>query len=237
MFARDEVAKKVPESEIKQVASTDASGLSEEERSKISENVKKLSRKEFIELVESVRINNWVLLSKMYPKRIRPQNTTFAYVVNEQDQIWRRKVAIVSLLIFVVSGLVMDLNRSNLHGVYRDQLAGTWLTNENAKLADMKTCEKGGPLQLIHCTHNRMGTRSDPDPEQQSRFTFSSLYCGTNKIGFRKTATYHEDETLADAIAISGAAVSPINSPECWPRYCCFSQTLDSDSGLLVRPH
>ena len=164
-------------------------------------------------LVSDIRKNNWILLSAMYPENIIPSETTFAWMVNAADQQTRLEVATWSFAAFLVLGLIPNQNSTNLHGVYRDQLAGTWLTDSSIQLQELDTCEKGGPLQLISGTLNRMGTRADPDPEQQSRFTFSSLYCGTNKIGFRPADTYEGNRTLGDAIAVSGAAVSPINSP------------------------
>lgn len=175
----------------------------------------KIRSTELAALIKQVRLDNWVLLNAMYPRCFRERDTTFAVVVNVHDQWHRFYILIAAMLVFLIIGVVTNLNNTNLHGVYKEQLASTWLPQNELKLSMLQTCKLGAPLHLIHGTLNRMGTRSDPDPEQKSRFTMSHLYCGSKKVGFRPTEHYGEgDMTVADAIAISGAAVSPVTSTE-----------------------
>ena len=166
------------------------------------------------QLARQVRENNWKLLHALYPSFISTQDTTYAYVVNRADQSSRLRIIGISLLIFLVVGFFVNLNTTSLHGVYRDQLAEIWLADPKMKMQDLDTCSAGGPYHLVNCTVNRMGHRSDPDAEGKSRFVISQKYCGTKKIGYRETATYQDGKTkLADAVAISGAAVTSINAP------------------------
>lgn len=174
-------------------------------------------------LIRNVREDNWLLLHQIYPKHFRPQDTTFAFVVNWADQKKRLQILFWASLLFVITGLLTNLNRTNLHGVYKDQLAITWLPESDIALSELDTCSKGGPLQLIQGTLNRMGSRSDPDLEKKSRFCMSYLFCGTKKIGYRPTDSYQNGKlSVADAMAISGAAVSPINSGAMLARVMLF---------------
>ncbi len=166
------------------------------------------------DLARQIRENNWRLLNAMYPEYIRPQDTTFAYVVNEKDQAFRVRIFFMSVLIFLTIGLLSNLNTTSLHGVYRDQLAEIWLADPKMKLTELDTCRWGAPYHLINCTVNRMGHRSDPDVEGKSRFVLSHRFCGTKKIGYRETPDYQDGDTeLSDAVAISGAAVTSISAP------------------------
>ena len=175
-------------------------------RSKHAAAVAKLSR--------TVRENNWLLLSQLYPHHIRPQSTIFARTVNEADQAYRVQLAGYAALVFVLVGLLTNLNSTSLHGVYRDQLADIWLPDPDLRMHQLDTCSKGSPLHVINAAVNRMGHRNDPDLEGRSRFLLSHRYCGTNKIGFRETSQYEGGAiSVADAMAISGGAVTSVNAP------------------------
>ena len=160
-----------------------------------------------------IRKNNWLLLNALFPDHIRPQDTTFASIVNISDQTERLQIAAWALFVFLAVGLLSNLNQTSLHGVYRDQLARIWTPDDSMKLGELDTCSKGGPYQLINATVNRMGNRNDPDPEGRSRFLLSQLYCGTHKLGYRETSDYQaNDLAVADAVAISGAALTTITT-------------------------
>jgi len=165
-------------------------------------------------LSRKVRENNWMLLSQIYPRNVRTQETIFAYTVNAADQAYRLELAAYAALTFLLVGLLSNLNSTSLHGVYRDQLADMWLPDPDMRLQQLDTCSKGAPLHLINATVNRMGHRQDPDLEGRSRFLLSQRYCGTNKVGYRETRQYEGGSiTVADAMAISGGAVTSVNAP------------------------
>ena len=170
-----------------------------------------------------VRANNWMLLSEAYPIHIRQQDTVFASVVNVADQSMRLQIAFWALSTFLAVGTISNLNSTSLHGVYRDQLARIWTPDDSMKLSKLNTCDKGAPYQLINATVNRMGNRNDPDPEGKSRFLLSEMYCGTRKLGYRETDDYQQDNiAVADAVAISGAAVTSMSSRNFLQRMILF---------------
>ena len=138
---------------------------------------------------------------------------TFNFVVYKADQARRLHVAGVALVVFIVIGLLANLNGTGLHGVYRDQLGELWLPEPEKQLAELDTCSKGAPLHLFQATVNWMGRRDDPDLEGMSRFSMSHKHCGTRKIAYRDTGEYFGGKvTVAQAMAISGAAVTAVNS-------------------------
>lgn len=160
-----------------------------------------------------VRIHNWTLLHAMYPKYIASRDTVYARIVNEADQTFRLQIAGTSFLLFLGIGLLTNLNTTSLHGFYRDQIASIWIGQSNLNLHELKTCDRGAPYHLINGTVNRMGSRNDPDIEGRSRFTFSQLFCGTRRLGYRSTNEYEDgDIKLADAVAVSGGAVTTMAS-------------------------
>lgn len=117
-------------------------------------------------------------------------------------------------MIFLLVGLLSNLNGTSLHGVYRDQLAEIWLPDPTIRLHELDTCSRGAPYHLINGTVNRMGHRNDPDIEGRSRFVFSHRFCGTKKIGYRETKEYDRGSVgVSDAMAISGGAVTSVNAP------------------------
>jgi hypothetical protein len=166
------------------------------------------------EQLKEVRLANWTLLTHLFPDFIKPPDTVYAVVVNPADQLYRWKVFVISGLLFLAFGLVSNLNSTCLHSLYRDQLEEIWLPGFRQKLSELDTCSCGGPLHLFNATLNRMGRREDPDAEQRSRFVMSRLFCGSRRVRYRETEEYMLNQlTVADAIAVSGAAVSVSAAP------------------------
>ena len=160
-------------------------------------------------VLTATRRSNWVLLQARFPDNFTGQDAIYASVVNTADQQLRLTIAWWALILFLIIGVAANMNTSCLHGVYRDQISGVWLVDPGIRLKDLDTCKHGGPLHLINCTMNHLSSPEDPDPEQRSRFVLSSRFCGSRLTGYRRTESYQEGETtVADAIAISGAAVA-----------------------------
>jgi hypothetical protein len=160
-------------------------------------------------LLSGIRRANWKLLAGRFPRYLQGEQVVFAGDVSSGDQAFRLQIAGWSFLSFLIVGLFSNLNSSCLHGVYRDELAAIWLRDPSVRLKDLDTCRVGGPLHLINCTLNHLTALDDPDPEQRSRFILSHRFCGSKLTGYRPTELYQDGETtLADAVAISGAAVS-----------------------------
>jgi hypothetical protein len=164
-------------------------------------------------LLSGIRRANWKLLAGRFPRYLHGEQFVFASDVSSGDQAFRLQIAGWSFLSFLIVGLFSNLNSSCLHGVYRDELAAIWLRDPSIRLKDLDTCRVGGPLHLINCTLNHLTALDDPDPEQRSRFILSHRFCGSKLTGYRPTELYQDGETtLADAVAISGAAVSTTNA-------------------------
>ena len=168
-------------------------------------------------VVQDVRKQNWILLQDLFdqPERhyFRSPDTVFAGHVTAADQQARLGWFWYGCITFIVLGFVTNLNSTCLHGFYRDQLAAVWLRDPKIKLKELDTCSNGGQLPLINFALNHMSGRSDPDPEQRSRFVASPLFCGARLTGFQQTDLYMGGTaTVADAVAISGAAVSTATS-------------------------
>jgi hypothetical protein len=104
-------------------------------------------------------------------------------------------------------------------------------------LSAMDTTARGGPYHLINASLNRFDSRfgylverldrrrasRDPDSRSTRNFLFSQLYCGSEVTKFCPTERYEASTrdpiSLADAIAISGAAVEPMQfefAPLAW---------------------
>jgi hypothetical protein len=132
----------------------------------------------------------------------------------DYDQAVRRKFAIISGLIFLVSGTLISFNWTSLHSFYRDRLAETYLEptplhGRDVPLSELDNTSLGGPYHLISGTLNLLGYRKSI--ERTWSFLFSRRYCGSTVTEYQETraclGTRFND--LATVTAISGAAVSP----------------------------
>jgi len=186
-----------------------------------------------------LRLANWELLRLHFGSHIvHPPEAVFAYVVTRfggGDQSWRLWVFWVSLMLFLGSGYLVNLNRSSMHNFYRDRLDKAWLCRpmqgpddetspqySDLPLAKLQTSASGLPYLLINCTLNFFGDKyyrrwfgAAADPEEEGNlatasFLFSQRYCGSSALGFEPTEEYANGQyDLANAMAVSGAAVSP----------------------------
>ncbi len=150
------------------------------------------------------------------------------------DQLWRFRFMLVCLGVFLVAGLFVNLNATSIHGFYRDQLAKMWIGEPvldgpasakaagELRLKDLNATERGLPYQLVNCTLNFFrgpyvllllglpGKRALRAEAPSARFVLAKRYCGSDQLGFAKTEEYMGGKyDLANAMAVSGAAVSP----------------------------
>jgi hypothetical protein len=115
--------------------------------------------------------------------------------------------------------LLVNLNQTSMHDFYRDRLRGMWLHKQDPKLTEMPE----RPYVLINASANlqrpelhRIWSAKAPTKEPLAIFTFSRASCGSDRLGFVSTKTFERGElTIADALAISGAALNPavMNNP------------------------
>jgi hypothetical protein len=132
----------------------------------------------------------------------------------------------------ILIGWTTDPNRLSLHTFYKMRLVRAYLGASNAgrqgkdaediteTMADddilLSQISGGsgspGPYHLVNATLN-MTTGSDLVIAQRAAapFLFSRHYCGSARTGFRRTDKYRAGTlTLGTAVAVSGAAASPV---------------------------
>jgi hypothetical protein len=134
-------------------------------------------------------------------------------------------------LAFVVSYFV-NVNRFSLHALYRNRLSRAFIgsarasvrkpdpftgfdPNDNVALSNVTPLKS--PNRLFHVINAALNIVATKNPAWQERkaesFTFSRQHCGSPIVGFRPTNEFAGERegglTLATAMAVSGAAVSP----------------------------
>jgi hypothetical protein len=155
-------------------------------------------------------------------------------VLGPSDAAVRLLLGIFALLFtsVILIGWTTDPNRLSLHTFYKMRLVRAYLGASNpsrqAKDAEDITETKPdddvllsrisggsgrvGPYHLINATLN-LTTGSDLVIAQRAAapFLFSRHYCGSARTGFRRTDKYRAGTlTLGTAVAVSGAAASPV---------------------------
>jgi len=126
---------------------------------------------------------------------------------------------IVTVLILVAIGLLINLNRISFHAFYRNSLSRSYLfkqedkqikSNVSVKMSELHE-HYNGPYHIINATLNIMASRNRYlRGRGADYFIFSKYYCGAESTGYRSTTSYNQGSTeLATAMAISGAAASP----------------------------
>jgi hypothetical protein len=183
----------------------------EEERSKLQLDLDRLQR-----VRQQVQEANRNLLLAWYGDLIRGESTVFAYVVLGNDQFNRFVVAMIALVVFVVLGGLVNVNVTSAHSYYRSRLAEMWVyrqtrTGTDIRIGQLKNTARGGPYHLINSCVHLLGPNRELGREPTECFLFSQQYCGSDRVDYEKTETYDvHGITLADAMAISGAAISPL---------------------------
>jgi len=152
----------------------------------------------------------------------------FLGIVLEVDHLTGSNHYIVLILafeLFLFCWLLVDVNRTSIHGLYRDRLASAYLAGINCKgdvaieedinLGEIGCHEAGStaPYHLINVCLNLQGS-NDPDIRDRASdfFIFSKRFIGGKRTGYCRTETMeqvHPQMSLATAMAISAAAASP----------------------------
>lgn len=140
----------------------------------------------------------------------------FSGTVLQKDQEHRWWYFQRSLLAFLGLSLVINLNWTSLHGFYMSLISLNWIekvsgVGREIPMAQLATTRYGGPYHLISGALTMFGPRPEHSGDRHPEpFLFSHLYCGSNRAGYIKTVNFNgRGFSLPDAIAISGAAVSP----------------------------
>jgi predicted acylesterase/phospholipase RssA len=138
------------------------------------------------------------------------------------DQSLRGILWVVLAVAFLLCAWLLDLNWTSAQHFYRRQLELAYLRLEGEepreiRLADTNTTQLGLPYHLINGAVDYTDKAQEPDTILKP-YLFSRRYCGNAEIGFQQTGKYQASRPLrlADAMAISGAAVHPIRIDQNW---------------------
>ena len=170
-------------------------------------------------LDEEIAKNNRKLLRLHYSDSMWDETPAYASVVAIKDQSARLAIFGWSTAIFLISLLFLSLNDTSLHRFYREQLSKMWIEDvpgfgRTIPLAQLDTTAQGAPYHLVSATLNWLGVRAERTEVPQEHFLFSKAYCGADSTRYQATGSYLSGTyDLASAVAISGAAVSPLQVP------------------------
>lgn len=139
----------------------------------------------------------------------------YAFRLLGHDHIWL--VAVISAVCALISALVLDINLTGPHRLYRNSLARTFIQmteggEPNVPLAEINP-RGTAPYHLINATLNIPSSES---PSLKDRgcdfFMFSKAWTGAASTGYLQTSDWNihgAPMQLATAMAVSGAAFSP----------------------------
>ena len=173
-----------------------------------------------------------ILLEGRYPKYIKQRSVGGVMLTWYHDQATRFNWAVGATLWFLVSGLIVNMNATSIHGFYRRKIAECFVDHpdqgdaqfNSAKpadlLSDLDTVKHGGPYQIFSATLNLFNQMPWKLSEYSSAYTFifSPHWCGAQplrisdrrRLGYRRTSYYCGGELdIPTVVAISGAAFSP----------------------------
>lgn len=147
------------------------------------------------------------------------RSKVFASVVLVEDQRTRWQWFVLSAIVFVFASACVDLNATSWHGFYSTRIASMWIEKtpglvNGTPMAQLETTRVGRPYHLLTGAIHTGSVHDGAEyTTKRDRFLFSKLHCGSETTGYMDTGRYMDGEyTLEDAVAISGAAVSPIQT-------------------------
>lgn|GEM_PF-5141496 len=166
---------------------------------------------------------NHLLVAAAFPGAIRKRDDSaeiFSSVVHTRDQEVRWSIMVWSFWVALVLSAVCDLNSLSWHGFYSRQLGMFWIRAgyENYTELTLKVLAGKGlarPLHLMNAAVCLTGEARSGDQgygDNPDHFLISPMFCGSARggIGFVDTGkSLYGDLQLSDAIALSGAALSP----------------------------
>ena len=163
---------------------------------------------------------NHQLLRAAFPDTLRPRDSSsevFSAVVLPNDQRVRWNIVVTSFFIALISSALCDLNAFSWHGFYARQLGEFWVRAGYPKHTrlTLESLSAARPIHLINssvCLPGKTTTTEGTSREKTADFLLSRLHCGSSLpgVGFVRTENSAFAELqLADAIALSGAALSP----------------------------
>ncbi len=135
---------------------------------------------------------------------------------------WLSGKSLLTLIIATCSiiSLCLNVNMTGLHKLYRDQLAKTFVENDekpdDLPLNSVNNSHRA-PYHLINTTVNLPSSKNRTLRDRRGDFfIFSKHWCGSAATGYTPTGQWKSNGAAVDlstAMAISGAAVSPQMGP------------------------
>lgn len=135
---------------------------------------------------------------------------------------WLSGQVLLTIIIATCSiiSLCLNVNMTGLHKLYRDQLAKTFVENDEKSddlpLYSVNNSHRA-PYHLINTTVNLPSSKNRTLRDRRGDFfIFSKHWCGSAATGYSSTGQWKSNGAavdLATAMAISGAAVSPQMGP------------------------
>ncbi|RMP84424.1 patatin-like phospholipase family protein [Pseudomonas syringae] len=135
---------------------------------------------------------------------------------------WLSGQLLLTLIIAIcaIISLCLNVNLTGLHKLYRDQLAKTFVenneTSDDLPLHSVNSNHRA-PYHLINTTVNLPSSKNRILRDRRGDFfIFSKHWCGSAATGYSSTGQWESNGAavdLATAMAISGAAVSPQMGP------------------------
>ena len=125
-------------------------------------------------------------------------------------------LVVLAAVFGVVALFILDINLTAPHRLYRDQLARTFVYDNEVETAPVPLVDINptgfAPYHLINATVNLPSSTSVALRERKSDFfLFSKNWCGAPSLGYHSTVKWQANRApidLATAMAVSGAAVS-----------------------------
>lgn len=183
---------------------------------------------------DSRRLNRIILDGRYQHARIHERTTSRVLLNWREDQNTRWLWAGGSLIVFLLSGYLVNMNATSMHGFYRQKIHESFVVGSNAdapgfdstshvapcSIHQLNTVEKGGPYHIFCATLNIFNNAPWAMNEYSSAYTFmfSPRWCGaqplanpdTERQGYVRTRDYCDGQIdVATAAALSGAAFSP----------------------------
>ncbi|WP_166822085.1 patatin-like phospholipase family protein [Thalassoroseus pseudoceratinae] len=164
------------------------------------------------------------LLENVFPNIIRPKSEVRRAILIKYDQRHRLIWFCGSLVVALALAWYVNPNKTGLHGYYRDRLAATYFFDQvedeqttypdegTPQLFDIATEKQGLPYLLFNAaTPTRVGWKiADQLETPFSSFLLSQKYYGNKELGYVETKKLGKrGPSIADTIAISGAALNP----------------------------
>lgn len=182
----------------------------------INDSINESDSRDYSELVtDDLAVVHRDFLRWYSNQEITRKGHVFSYIALHADQAARLRIFWISLSVFLLSSLLVDLNACSCHRFYKRKLANMWIEkvpglSNGIPLSQLETKNYGFPYHLISgsLAFSGMFDRSR-GYEKKDHFLFSQKYCGSERVGFCPTEDYMDGGVnLDDAVALSGAAVS-----------------------------